>query len=135
MSDNETSEAACVLHQMENRSKLLERMSLQRTNTGLETELNRAIRKYEIGAGGNQEQLRNDTDKTQEELTAVLWDRCELYAEVEKMGNFDALNYELLQIKRRVSTILPSRLGVNSDCENFCSNSDYSSIDPILVLT
>ena len=50
------------------------------------------------------------------------------------MDNIDALNYELSQINRRVSTILPSRSGVN-DSKNCRSNSDPSNTDPILVLT
>ena len=45
-------------------SKLLEQMSLQRTKAGLEMELNRAIRAYKRDARGDQEQLRDDIEKT-----------------------------------------------------------------------
>ena len=64
MSESETSGAACELDQKEKRSKLLEQMSLQRTKAGLEMELNRAIRAYKRDARGDQEQLRDDIEKT-----------------------------------------------------------------------
>ena len=68
-------------------------------------------------------------------MTAVTLNLCEMYAEDKKTEYVDTLNYELSQINRRLTTILISRSGVNNDSENFHTNSDSSSIDPILVLT
>ena len=97
MSDSETSGAACELQQQQ-KSKLLEQMSLQRKKAGLKMDLNRAIRAYERCGGGDEEQRRDDIEKTAEELTAVTVNLCEMYAEDEKTENSDEKtgNYHLL---------------------------------------
>ena len=63
MSDSETAGAASEIQQ---KSKLLEQMSLQRTKAGLKMDLNRAIRAYERCGGVDEEQRRDDIEKTAE---------------------------------------------------------------------